>query len=72
MQTQIHNYYLSQIKKLLRASFVGWVQEKEDKYLKIVINKQSIPVPFDKGKIITEDSYKKFIKDIIENGHKTI
>lgn len=62
----MHNYYLSTIKRLLGASFVGWVQEKQDKYLKIIVKKQVLTVPFDQGKEITNQSYKKLIQDILQ------
>lgn len=67
MLPQIHNQYLSAIKRLLGASFVGWVQEKNKKYLKVTVKKQDIFLPFEGGELITEESYKKLIKDIINN-----
>lgn len=74
MLPQIHNQYLSAIKRLLGASFVGWVQEKDKKYLRVVVKKQEILFPFEGGEMITEDSYKELIKDIIGiyNGGETI
>ena len=67
LSPKIHNQYLSAIKRLLGASFVGWVQEKNKKYLKVTVKKQDIFLPFEGGDLITEDSYKKLIKDIIES-----
>ena len=67
MSPQQHNTYLDAIKKLLSASFVGWVQEKDKKSLRIVINKKELFLPFEGGELITEESYKKLIKDIINN-----
>lgn len=70
MQPKVHNHYLNTIKRLLGASFVGWVNEKDKKYLKVTINKQSITLPFDGGDIISEQSYKDLIKNILgQYGH---
>lgn len=74
LSPQVHNRYLSAIKKLLNASFVGWEQEKDKKQLKITVNKQNILLPFEGGDLITEESYKDLIKNIINsyNGRETI
>ena len=70
MQPKVHNHYLNTIKRLLGASFVGWVNEKDKKYLKVTINKQNIMLPFEGGAIISEDSYKDLIKNILgQYGH---
>ena len=67
LPAKVHNQYLNTIKKLLGASFVGWEQEKNKKQLKITVKKNNIYLPFQGGDLITEDSYKKLIKDIIES-----
>ena len=67
LPAKVHNQYLNAIKKLLGASFVGWEQEKNKKQLKITVKKNNIYLPFQGGELITEDSYKKLIKDIIES-----
>lgn len=67
LSAKIHNQYLSAIKRLLGASFVGWEQEKNKKQLKITVKKNNIYLPFEGGELITEDSYKQLIKDIIES-----
>ena len=67
LPAKVHNQYLNAIKKLLGASFVGWEQEKNKKQLKITVKKNNIYLPFEGGDLITEDSYKKLIKDIIES-----
>ena len=70
MQPEIHNHYLNIIKRLLRASFVGWVNDKDKKYLKVNINNQNITLPFEGGDIISEESYKDLIKNILgQYGH---
>ena len=61
MEAKIHNFYLTTIKGLLGASFVGWEQVKNEKQLKIIIGKKQFYLPFDSGKDITEDSYKDVI-----------
>lgn len=73
MNPQIHNYYLNLIKKLLNASFVGWINEKNSKYLLITINNNNLKLPFKGGDEITEKAYKDLINTIInENGNDTI
>ena len=73
LPAKIHNQYLNAIKKLLGASFVGWEQEKNKKQLKITVKKNNIYLPFQGGELITEDSYKQLIKDIIESyGGQTV
>ena len=67
LPAKVHNQYLNAIKKLLGASFVGWEQEKSKKQLKITVKKNNIRLPFEGGDLITEDSYKQLIKDIIES-----
>ena len=67
LPAKVHNQYLNAIKKLLGASFVGWEQEKNKKQLKITVKKNNIYLPFQGGDLITEDSYKQLIKDIIES-----
>ena len=67
LSPKIHNQYLSAIKRLLGASFVGWVQEKNKKYLKVTVKKQDIFLPFEGGEMITEESYKVLIKNIINS-----
>lgn len=62
-----HNYYLNLIKKLLGASFVGWVNEKDGKHLKIVVNKQTMALPFEGGEIIGKESYINLIKEIVKS-----
>ena len=67
LSAKIHNQYLSAIKRLLGASFVGWEQEKSKKQLKITVKKNNIYLPFEGGELITKNSYKQLIKDIIES-----
>jgi predicted transcriptional regulator len=64
MTPQAHSTYLNHIKKLLSASFVGWEQIKDKKQLKIVLKEGVFILPFEEGKIITEDTYKDLIQNI--------
>lgn len=63
----IHNYYLTTIKKMLGASFVGWVQDRNGKYLKITVKGNTTNLPFQGGEIIGEESYRKLINDILKS-----
>ena len=62
-----HNYYLNVIKKMLNASFVGWVTEKDNKTLLVKVNGKSHPLPLEGGDI-TEDTYRKLILELMNNG----
>lgn len=69
-----HNYYLSIIKKLLGASFVAWVHEKDKSYLKVNIDKNSFIIGFGGGQI-THQTYTNLINNIIttiKNGRTEI
>lgn len=62
-----HNYYLNVIKKMLNASFVGWVTEKNSKTLLVKVNGKSLPLPLEGGDI-TEETYRRLILELIGNG----
>ena len=62
-----HNYYLNVIKKMLNASFVGWVTEKDNKTLLVKVNGKSHPLPLEGGDI-TEDTYRRLILELMNNG----
>ena len=62
-----HNYYLNVIKKMLNASFVGWVTEKDSKTLLVKVNSKSHPLPLEGGDI-TEETYRRLILELIGNG----
>ena len=62
-----HNYYLNVIKKMLNASFVGWVTEKDSKTLFVKVNGKSHPLPLDGGDI-TEETYRRLILELMNNG----
>ena len=62
-----HNYYLNVIKKMLKASFVGWITEKDSKTLFVKVNGKSLPLPLEGGDI-TEETYRRLILELIGNG----
>lgn len=62
-----HNYYLNVIKKMLNASFVGWVTEKNSKTLLVKVNGKSLPLPLEGGDI-TEETYRRLILELMNNG----
>jgi len=66
LHPKVHSYYLNIIKEMLKASFVGWVEDRKGKYLKIIVNKNVMALPFEGGDVIGEESYKKLINDIIK------
>ncbi len=57
-----HSYYLNIIRRILKASFVGWVTNKDKKSLRVIVNKNEHILPF-VGEI-THETYAKFIKDL--------
>jgi len=68
MPYQTYNsFYLELIKKILKASFVGWVEQKQEKFLRVVINKQEKMIPFPSGKLVTEETYEDLIDKLTKN-----
>jgi hypothetical protein len=65
-----HSYYTGIIKNILKASFVGWIEEKDKKSLRIVINKKEFLLPLEGGTEITHETYNQLVKGLItqENG----
>ena len=61
-----HNFCLNLIKRMLGASFVGWITEKDKKTLMVKVQGNSHPLPLDGGEI-TEETYRKLIFEIIKN-----
>lgn len=59
-----HSEYLKRIKKLLNADFVGWVTEKEKRFLKIKVGKNEHYLPIE-GEIINEETYRDLINKIL-------
>lgn len=54
-----HNFYLELIKKILKASFVGWQEEKGKKSLRVVVNKKEHIIPFEGN--VTQGTYEDLI-----------
>ena len=42
-----HNFYLNVIKRMLGASFVGWITEKDKKTLMVKVQGNSHPLPLE-------------------------
>jgi|TARA_R110000782_G_scaffold201763_1_gene290383 hypothetical protein len=59
-----HSFYLTLIQKIVKASFVGWVDEKGVKSLKMVIIGVKEPkyLPFEGN--ITQDTYTDLIEKL--------
>lgn len=62
-----HNRYLSVIKRILKADFVGWINEKDKKSLKVKVGSSEHFLPLEGGEI-TEDTYKRLINELLNNG----
>ena len=56
-----HSFYLDLIKRMVKASFVGWVEQKGEKFLRVIINKEENLLPFPVNKEITEETYTDLI-----------
>ena len=66
--TNIHSFYTNLIKRLIKASFVGWEREKDKSYLRInTKDGRKLIVPFN-GNVedVTEITYKDLIQNIIQ------
>ena len=59
-----HNYYLNLIKKVTRASYVGWIEEKGSKTLKVVIDNKENLLPLIGGDI-TVGTYTQLISSLV-------
>lgn len=60
-----NTFYLEFIKKILKASFVSWVDIKKEKALKVVVNKKEHLIPFS-GEV-TEETYKDLIEKLTKD-----
>lgn len=65
MQTPFleHSHYLNIVKRILKADFVGWVEEKDKKSLKVKIKGKEFILPFE-GEI-THETYSDLIKNLL-------
>ena len=54
-----HSFYLELIQKVLKASFVGWLEDTGKKSLRVVVDKKEHNIPFEGN--ITEETYKDLI-----------
>lgn len=65
--SQFDNFWLNEIKKATRASFVGYETEKGVTRLKVVINKEPIYINLNGGfEGVTIESYAELLKQITE------
>lgn len=58
-----HSDYLTSIKKLLKADFVGWITEGNKKSLRIKIQGKEFILPLE-GEEINEDTYKDLVRKL--------
>jgi hypothetical protein len=64
-----HNHYLNFIKKMLKATFVGWETYKGSKTLKVIIDGKVFPMKLSDGDI-TEDTYRQLITELMTPNEK--
>lgn len=65
-----HSFYLDLIKKIVKASFVGWVEVKGEKFLRVIINKDEKLLPFPAKKEITEETYTDLIEKLTKQNEQ--
>lgn len=58
------SFYLERIKALLKADFVGWVTQGQDKFLRVKVGKNDHLVPLI-GKEVNEATYNDLISKIL-------
>lgn len=61
-----HNRYLTLLKRLLKADFVGWIDDKGKLSLKVKVGKNIHFLPLEGGDTITEDTYNKLINELLD------
>lgn len=61
-----HNRYLTLLKRLLKADFVGWIDDKGKLSLKVKVGKNIHFLPLEGGDNITEDTYNKLINELLD------
>ena len=62
-----HSHYLNIIKRILKASFVGWITENNKKSLRVVVNKKEHVLPLEGGDDINHETYSNLIKNLLGN-----
>ena len=62
-----HSYYLNIIKRILKASFVGWIEEKGNKSLRVIIKGKDHLIPLEGGEI-GHETYTDLIKNLLADG----
>jgi len=66
-----HSHYLGIIKRILKASFVGWETYKDKRSLKVKIQGKDFLLPLE-GEEINHETYNHLIKELLstENGKR--
>ena len=62
----IHSHYLEIIKRILKASNVCWITEKDKKSLRVTINKKVHLIALEGGEI-GEETYRNLIQNLLTN-----
>lgn len=68
-ESLIHSHYCNIIRRILKASFVGWIQEGNKQFLRIIVNKKEHLMPLEGGEI-GEETYKRLINELLSNNEK--
>lgn len=61
-----HNRYLNLLKRILKADFVGWVTEKDKKFLRVKVGGNDHLLPLE-GNLITKETYEQLINELVTN-----
>lgn len=64
-----HSYYLNIVKNILKASFVGWITENNQRSLRIIKDKQEHFLPIGEGKEINDNTYRDLINQLISKNN---
>lgn len=59
-----HSYYLSIIKRILKASFVGWITDKNTRSLMVKVAGKEHLLPLE-GEEINHETYSHLIKNLV-------
>lgn len=61
-----HSRYLTLLKRLLNADFVGWVDDKGKLSLKVKVGKNIHFLPLEGGDTINEETYNRLINELLD------
>lgn len=65
----MHSHYCNIIRRILKASFVGWVQEADKQFLRIIVNKTEHLMPLEGGEL-NEEIYKRLINELLSKNEE--